>query len=208
MHLGTEPGFTAIKSVAGYDLKGQAVLFDPLDHLPAQLDLGGELTILRDAQALALVGFVLGKPTLRQKQLTIHPGPEVVLGMHITEECAYLAHLDFAQSPVVLAPCSCGLGTGFLVGALIEEEEDTALLEIRVVDNLLLDLPDRAAGIPGGVRDEMLDVLDRHVAHTSDVGEVALSLKAQLRGEIAQSIVAGVSGIGSERPGEALPELV
>jgi hypothetical protein len=54
----------------------------------------------------------------------------------------------------------------------------------------------------------MLDVLDRHVAHASDVGEVTLGLKAQLRGEITKRIVAGVSGIGAEAPGEALPELL
>jgi hypothetical protein len=78
--------------------------------------------------------------------------------MREREESAYLAHLDLAQTPVILASGPSGLGTGFLVSALIKEQH-AALLERRCPGDLSLHLPEDEAGIPGGVRHEVLDVL-------------------------------------------------
>jgi hypothetical protein len=81
VHIGPKLAVPPVESVAGQQVKGQAMALDPFDHLQTQLDLRLKAALCWDTQLCAPLGKGCPKPLFRQEQLAIHHGPQPAVGI-------------------------------------------------------------------------------------------------------------------------------
>src|SRR5215510_2251313 len=204
-HLSPQPVTTPVERVATNPFKGQSFTRYSLNHLPSQLDLRGKLPIMWDAESTALFRHLPAEPVFGQKQFTINPSPDAVVG--IGQECPDLAHLDLTQPPVVLPSCSSSLLRDLLVSAFVKNQ-CTTTGELRCLAHFFANLRQRLLRFPGRIAHKVLHILRGDSRRVRDIGEVSLFRHAQQPAQVVQSIVTGIAGLSLETLGVARPKFI
>jgi hypothetical protein len=195
VHFGPKPVCPPVEIVAAYCFKGQPSGLHPLDHLPAQLDLGLEAPLGGNPQALTLLRHFAGKPALGQEQLAVHPRPGMPLGK--SQEHPYLTQVHLTQASVVLSRGSCCFSTCLGIRTLVQQHHPTTA-QLRGRRNLGLDLTIDGLSRPRRVRHEVLDIPTRLTGGTPNTSVVSLLRHTQQSTQIVIRVRRLISRLGPE----------
>src|SRR5215510_2596268 len=203
--LSTQPKTAPVKRVATDHFKAQALAANSLDHLPPQLNFSRKLAIGRDSQSLPLFGHLRRKPTFGQKQLSVDPHPVAVVS--IGQKGPDLAHINLAQTPIVLSSCSDSFLRRLLISAFIQDQS-AAFGKGWFLRDFFADLLQDLLSGPRRIGHKMLHILRRLSERPRDIAEIAFCGHSQQPAEKAQGVMTYITRRSFKTFGIAFPELI